>query len=44
MYAIRRIRDAFRESRSETDASKVQDLLAKGEQACEVLRRQVIES
>jgi len=41
MYALRRIRDAFRESRSETDASKIQDFFAKGEQTCEVLRRQV---
>ena len=40
-YAVRRVRDAFREHSGETDPDEIHKLLQKAEDSLEVLRRQV---
>uniref|UniRef100_A0A8C4QW41 Si:ch211-152c8.4 n=1 Tax=Eptatretus burgeri TaxID=7764 RepID=A0A8C4QW41_EPTBU len=40
-YAVRRVRDAFREHAGETDPDEIHKLLQKAEDSLEVLRRQV---
>ncbi|XP_066043738.1 LYR motif-containing protein 4 isoform X1 [Chamaea fasciata] len=40
-YAIRRIRDAFRENKNVADSAKIEDLLNKAKANLEVIQRQV---
>ncbi|KAM6088661.1 LYR motif-containing protein 4 isoform 3-T3 [Chlamydotis macqueenii] len=41
MYAIRRIRDAFRENKNIKDAEKIEELVNKAKANLEVIHRQV---
>ncbi|RWS02157.1 bcn92-like protein, partial [Dinothrombium tinctorium] len=41
-YALRRIRDAFREHQSIEDFAKIGQLIAEGESSLEMIKRQVI--
>ncbi|NWT25020.1 LYRM4 protein, partial [Cardinalis cardinalis] len=40
-YAIRRIKDAFRENKNITDAEKIEELLNKAKANLQVIQRQV---
>ena len=40
-YALRRVKDGFRDSRGETDPQKVEVLLEKAEQNLNMMKRQV---
>ncbi|KAM4907219.1 LYR motif-containing protein 4 isoform 2-T2 [Sylvia borin] len=40
-YAIRRIRDAFRENKNVADSAKIEELLKKAKANLEVIQRQV---
>ncbi|NXL72373.1 LYRM4 protein, partial [Leptocoma aspasia] len=40
-YAIRRIRDSFRENKNITDSEKIEELLNKAKANLEVIQRQV---
>ncbi|NXO97269.1 LYRM4 protein, partial [Certhia brachydactyla] len=40
-YAIRRIRDAFRENKNIVDSEKIEELLNKGKANLEIIQRQV---
>lgn len=42
MYALRRIKDAFRDNKSLTDESKLNQYIAEGKENLEMLRRQVL--
>ncbi|XP_066998618.1 LYR motif-containing protein 4B [Anabrus simplex] len=42
MYALRRIRDSFRQNMSETDQSKVKLLIQYGEENLSIMRRQTV--
>lgn len=42
MYALRRIKDGFRQHKNETDATKIQELLKDAQQNFEIIHRQVI--
>ncbi|XP_030347940.1 LYR motif-containing protein 4 isoform X1 [Strigops habroptila] len=42
MYAIRRIRDAFRENKNVKDSEKIEELVNKAKANLEVIRRQVL--
>lgn len=41
-YAQRRIKDAFREHKHETDQSKIDSLIQKGQENLEIIKRQVV--
>jgi LYR motif-containing protein 4 len=41
-YARRRTRDAFREHRAETDPQRIQDLVSKGINELEMMKRQTV--
>ncbi|NXH50474.1 LYRM4 protein, partial [Dicaeum eximium] len=41
-YAIRRIRDAFRENKNTSDSEKIEELLNKAKANLEIIQRQVI--
>lgn len=41
-YALRRIRDAFRENRNLTDLAAVNDQIAEGTKSLEIIKRQVL--
>ncbi|XP_077983371.1 LYR motif-containing protein 4-like [Glandiceps talaboti] len=41
-YAVRRIRDAFRENKSLTDSDQITQLLVKAEENLAIIKRQVV--
>ncbi|XP_048794452.1 LYR motif-containing protein 4 isoform X1 [Lagopus muta] len=41
-YAIRRIRDAFRENKSIKDSAKIEELVNKAKENLEIIHRQII--
>jgi hypothetical protein len=41
LYALRRIRDAFRAGKSLTDSSKITEAVQKAEENLEIIKRQV---
>jgi hypothetical protein len=41
-YAVRRIRDEFKENQNVADPSKIQSFISKGKQQLESLRRQTV--
>jgi hypothetical protein len=41
LYAIRRIRDAFRADKSLTDSTKITEAIQKAEENLEIIKRQV---
>lgn len=41
LYAQRRIKDAFREHKNETDANSIKTLVQKAEENLEIIKRQV---
>lgn len=42
MYALRRVKDAFKDNKALTDESKVQKCLAEAKENLEMLKRQAI--
>ncbi|XP_067144822.1 LYR motif-containing protein 4B-like [Centruroides vittatus] len=41
-YALRRIKDAFRQNKNETDPEKLKDLISYGKENLEIIKRQVV--
>ena len=41
-YAVRRVRDAFRDNKNVNDKNRIQQLMGEGRDSLEVIRRQVL--